>query len=204
MITITRDGQTFGPYSETQILDLVRDGEISRNELAWRDGLTDWQPLKEIVDLGMPPLPLPVRIQDVLKKSDAEKEKIIFNDRGILVTNQQVKIGSNVFVVRNIGGVSINQIATSRGLPLLGMMIFGFMALVSWMSASQVGVEKGGFFIFLIIMFGPLALFSAAKFFRRPQHVIQITASGGMQRAFTSTDKAFVEKVAQAIQKAIL
>ena len=200
MITLTRDGQTFGPYSETQILDLVKEGEISRNELAWKDGLPDWKPLTEVVDLGMPPLPLPVRIQDVLKKPDVEK--IILNEHGILVTSQQVKVGGNVFVVRNIGGVSVGRITGGgRLFPLMGMVFFGMWTIAAFATGNG---KDQGMTVFMVIMAGSLALLCAAKTFKRTKYAINITASGGMQKAFSSTDKAFVDRVAQAIQRAIL
>lgn len=51
---IQRDGQQFGPYSEQDAQQYLRDGTLLTNDLAWRDGLADWIPLSELLALSFP------------------------------------------------------------------------------------------------------------------------------------------------------
>lgn len=44
-IWIGRDGERHGPYKEEDVRQWMRSGQVSRDDLAWYDGLADWQPL---------------------------------------------------------------------------------------------------------------------------------------------------------------
>lgn len=53
-IWIGRDGERYGPYSEDEIRGWLRDGTMSGADLAWRDGLKDWQPLSVLFPDAVP------------------------------------------------------------------------------------------------------------------------------------------------------
>lgn len=42
---IGRDGERHGPYKEEDVREWIRSGQVSRDDLAWYEGLADWQPL---------------------------------------------------------------------------------------------------------------------------------------------------------------
>ena len=44
-VWIGRDGERHGPYKEEDVRQWMRSGQVSREDLAWYDGLADWQPL---------------------------------------------------------------------------------------------------------------------------------------------------------------
>ncbi|OOG59346.1 RDD family protein [Rhodanobacter sp. C03] len=44
-IWIGRDGERHGPYKEDDVRQWLRSGKVSREDLAWYEGLADWQPL---------------------------------------------------------------------------------------------------------------------------------------------------------------
>ncbi|MEO7068532.1 MAG: RDD family protein [Rhodanobacter sp.] len=44
-VWIGRDGERHGPYKEEDVQQWMRSGQVSRDDLAWYDGLADWQPL---------------------------------------------------------------------------------------------------------------------------------------------------------------
>jgi len=46
---ISREGQSFGPYSEAEIHAQIQAGQIALTDLAWREGETDWRPLGELL-----------------------------------------------------------------------------------------------------------------------------------------------------------
>jgi hypothetical protein len=48
-IYITRDGQQFGPYSESDCRNYILNGQLLENDFAWREGLPEWQALKVVL-----------------------------------------------------------------------------------------------------------------------------------------------------------
>ncbi|MCW8808147.1 MAG: RDD family protein [Rhodanobacter sp.] len=44
-IWIGRDGERHGPYKEDDVRQWLRSGQLGRDDLAWYEGLADWQPL---------------------------------------------------------------------------------------------------------------------------------------------------------------
>ena len=47
-VWIGRDGERHGPYKEEDVRQWMRSGQVSRDDLAWYDGLADWQPLSAL------------------------------------------------------------------------------------------------------------------------------------------------------------
>lgn len=47
-IYLTKNGQQLGPYSLTQVQDMVKGGEVTLADFAWYEGLPDWVPLAQI------------------------------------------------------------------------------------------------------------------------------------------------------------
>ena len=60
-IWIGRDGERHGPYKEDDVRQWLRSGQVSRDDLAWYEGLADWQPLSvlfpDVVASAPPPSP---------------------------------------------------------------------------------------------------------------------------------------------------
>jgi len=44
-LIIAKDGQKLGPYSETEVKEMVEAGTIALTDLAWHDGISDWTPV---------------------------------------------------------------------------------------------------------------------------------------------------------------
>src|SRR5436190_6669378 len=49
-VMILRDGQQYGPYNEQQLQQHIRDGVISKTDLAWTEGQFDWLPIQSVLD----------------------------------------------------------------------------------------------------------------------------------------------------------
>ncbi|WP_064504786.1 RDD family protein [Frateuria defendens] len=57
-VWIGRDGERHGPYKEEDVRAWLRSGEVSGEDLGWREGLADWQPLSVLFPdavAGAPP-----------------------------------------------------------------------------------------------------------------------------------------------------
>ena len=48
-ILVQKDGETFGPFEEQEVLAKVENGEFCESDLAMTDGLQDWTPLGAII-----------------------------------------------------------------------------------------------------------------------------------------------------------
>lgn len=52
-IHIAKNGQRMGPYSEEQVRQMLASGSIAATDLAWHEGMADWQPVASV----LPPTP---------------------------------------------------------------------------------------------------------------------------------------------------
>lgn len=53
-IWIGRDGERHGPYKEEDVRQWLRSGQVSPKDLAWHEGLADWQPLSTLFPADQP------------------------------------------------------------------------------------------------------------------------------------------------------
>jgi hypothetical protein len=56
-----RNGEQVGPFTQDQILSMITNGTLSRDDIVWHEGLTQWQPMHAVFSLSHPiaPPPLP-------------------------------------------------------------------------------------------------------------------------------------------------
>lgn len=66
-----QNGEQVGPYTKDQISSMLSNGELSRDEIVWHEGLEEWQPLHAVLKL---PPPVPVRGQP---PTDHEKKSVV-------------------------------------------------------------------------------------------------------------------------------
>ncbi len=52
MITIARDGKSFGNFSEEAVREGLRSGRYLPTDLGWREGMTTWQPLSQFPEFA--------------------------------------------------------------------------------------------------------------------------------------------------------
>lgn len=194
-ITISREGKNYGPYTESQLLELIASAHASPDDHAWREGMADWQPLRVVMPscAAVPP-PAPVSARD----------EVYLQEEGVYVSKSQIQLGGNLFVPGNVGGVSLQREDRRIALPMTGMILFGLWALGCLIGAlTSKDHEQASSFIGLII-FIPLAVWCARRVFAPRKITLQIAASGGMQTGLIGTDSEKMNRIAAAIQKAIL
>jgi len=49
-IFIHKNNEQLGPYQETEIKVFIQEGRITVEDLGWKEGMSDWKPLKEIIN----------------------------------------------------------------------------------------------------------------------------------------------------------
>ena len=58
-VWIGRQGERHGPYQEEQVREWLGNGQLSRDDLGWYDGLADWQPLSVLFADALAKAPSP-------------------------------------------------------------------------------------------------------------------------------------------------
>lgn len=102
-IFVHKDQNQTGPFSEKEIEDMVSRGELAHNDLAWHNGLNDWQPIATIFkDFEKMPPPPPPAVKSLQKRRSVPTELL----RG---TNSEDRMGYRwlpwlVFLVFLLGG----------------------------------------------------------------------------------------------------
>lgn len=93
LVHIDRNGQRFGPYDFDTLRQYVATGHVQPSDMAWMDGLPDWQPVSVLLGGSAPPPPPPPRpgtpgfvhpashVGDMLRGSGALFPKASFGDR---------------------------------------------------------------------------------------------------------------------------
>ena len=47
-----QNDQQVGPYTESQIKEMVAAGSIQETDICWHEGLSDWQPLNAVISFA--------------------------------------------------------------------------------------------------------------------------------------------------------
>jgi len=62
---IVKDGQQTGPFEDAEIQAKLTAGACTYEDLAWREGMTDWQPLRVLLSQTILPPPLPSSVPPI-------------------------------------------------------------------------------------------------------------------------------------------
>ena len=83
-IYIAKAGQHTGPFSEAQLESMLKTGMIELTDSAWHDGLSDWLPLHNVLNISPPvprplqPPPIPVSPRSAYNTPSASAESAMF------------------------------------------------------------------------------------------------------------------------------
>jgi uncharacterized RDD family membrane protein YckC len=58
-IHVSSDGQQHGPFPLEQVWQLVNEGQFTTDDLGWCEGMTDWAPLEQIIEMADLDAPAP-------------------------------------------------------------------------------------------------------------------------------------------------
>jgi hypothetical protein len=178
MISIARDGKSFGNFSEETVREGLRSGRFLPTDLGWREGMATWQPLSQFAEFaadmpaGTPPPSVPsaspIVAPGIAAAPGGERTGLPWehrNGRGVLnaffetlvmvltkptlaFTTMKREGGLSEPLIYAVIGGSIGLIASL--LFNLALQSFGLLADRSNALAGMVGVGFG--FVFLIIL----------------------------------------------------
>ena len=58
-ITIHKNGQQLGPFTESQVGEMLKSGQLALEDLAWAEGMEEWKPLSSFENLQSLPAQTP-------------------------------------------------------------------------------------------------------------------------------------------------
>jgi periplasmic protein TonB len=71
---LSKDDQTFGPHSVTEIQSFLKSGAVFPNNLLWTEGMEEWTPIGQLFQT-LAPVEKPVRPNDPATQSEVEPAK---------------------------------------------------------------------------------------------------------------------------------
>lgn len=54
---LSKDGQPTGPFRDEDLREGLRNGSIAGTEMCWKEGMAEWQEIKDVLRIAPPPLP---------------------------------------------------------------------------------------------------------------------------------------------------
>lgn len=137
----SKEGLQQGPVPENELLQIIRRGEIHRDNLVWRDGMAEWVPLSRVPELMGQSLPVtPAAIS-------LEKPEISFPPReaGGSVPLPQPPAYHGNYVAPNIPTYMWQSVvAAVVGLPFCCILSFPFGIVAIVFAAKVEGLRVQG------------------------------------------------------------
>jgi uncharacterized protein DUF6232 len=124
-------------------------------------------------------------------------EEIIYTDNNVSVSTSRVIISGTTYALRNITSVKMTFTPARQGCAIV-LIILGVLFVL-----CLVGVKGGaapGLIIGAVLVGAGVLWLRAAK----PDYHVAIASSAGERPAMTHKDKAYIEKVVDAINEAIV
>lgn len=122
-------------------------------------------------------------------------ERSFFNEGSVVITNSRAVIGGTTYAMSNITSVGMGSTPASRALGII-IAIFGVLVLLGGAAA-----ESGGVIAFGVVV---LAVGIAAAVLPKPTYIVKLGSASGEQRALSSKDREFIERVVNAMNGAIV
>lgn len=117
-----------------------------------------------------------------------EQEKVFHQDNLVTVTQSRFISGGKAYAMRNISSVATHKIEKSRTSPVL-FIIIGVVLLFAEIYAVAI----------ILIGIGALWLYGI-----KDEYSVRIQSNSGEADGLVSTEREYVEKVVEAINKAMI
>ena len=114
----SKNEQTFGPLSSSELRKMAEIGGISENDMIWKEGMTNWKPAKEIK--GLFPLRVQVKVAYHLCTIEALAKKGYHLQSDYLFGEDnpgKATLRNSIIKARNLAGDD----------PVLGRSVAGFL-----------------------------------------------------------------------------
>ena len=136
-IFVSRDGQTFGPYSLELAKQYLKAGQLLPSDFAVMEGQAEWKSLTEILGVQTPapapqPAPAPVQVEQGAQQSTNPVDSSVGSEANPKVTPKEG--GKKVRKIKSAPQVQTVYVAQKKGIVsriLSTIMVFTFMLLLA-------------------------------------------------------------------------
>lgn len=125
------------------------------------------------------------------------EEIVIHEDAEVKITNLRAVLGGKTYSIANITSVGAKEESPSGCVPA-GLIIFGLFLLFIGMSDLRSNL---GYLITGVVLSG-LGFLAARS--AKPDFILQIATAAGEVKALSSKDKAYIQKITDALNDAII
>lgn len=125
------------------------------------------------------------------------EETTIHQDQAITITTTRIVVQNKTYPINNITSVGINKTEASNLAPLLFIIIGGFTILYSFTNITE---NFGKLFIGILMVAAGIGITRTLK----PTYNLTLSTAAGEVRAFESQDQAYIQKLNEAINQAII
>lgn len=137
------ENQQIGPFTIPAIQEMVKAGSITTATFAWREGLPDWIPLKDLAEYQQQTMVIPATLPNLKASNTAPS---IAGTPADWTTSRTVSGNPVLSVVGGLAGAVIGAFIWS-GVAIATDFSIGFIAIgVGWLAGSGtllVGKKKG-------------------------------------------------------------
>src|SRR5947209_13884764 len=136
MIHVNRGATSLGVFSEEQIREGLRTGRFASSDIAWREGMPNWQPLSQFAEFAgvasdAPPLQSGTTVPAAAPRSglpwEHRQDRGFFNAFIETLVMVLTKPGTAFSIMRTEGGF---------GEPLIYAIIGGAIGVIVWFAFS--------------------------------------------------------------------
>lgn len=117
-----------------------------------------------------------------------------FNERGVTITRGALSTGGQIFPLREIRDLRVVTVHKNKVLPLTVSLVGFGLAIAGGIYGSGAALVPG----VMLVVVGALAWFT-----QDVTHRLMVTTASGEREALTSPERAFAERVEQAVRDAI-
>jgi hypothetical protein len=126
-----------------------------------------------------------------------EEKEITFyaDDRGVRITNTRLMVSDKMYAMANITSVKIEEIRPNYSGPILTGVVGSVFCVLGFTIRVWIDVTLGVLLLVAGIVWGMLL---------KRKYNLQISSASGESSALMDRDKAYVQKLVQAIHEAII
>ncbi len=111
---VLKEGQKWGPFTADEIKGHVAAGSFVLQDLAWREGLDDWEPLHQLIEE---------------EDEQVQHDAVLFEGDNVMVTADYVQLEEKHIPLHSIAKASIQIEHVRRLKPLIASIIIGVIVL---------------------------------------------------------------------------
>lgn len=125
------------------------------------------------------------------------EETVLYEDPRVKITNARAVIEGKTYPVANLASVGMSKQSPSGLLPMILFIIGGFMVLFNLQDIAQ---NIGNLITGAIILGLGFVVVRASK----PTYILSLSTSAGEIKALQSDDQAYIQKLTDALNQAII